>query len=139
MFDNDDPNQRQDLIRALKSIGLNAWEFNSGGGIMHVVVPLLDRICDPPVVQAQDPEIRSYLENGIKVWPHETCLYIATNSLRTTCEVGLMGNDGRTGNQVTSAEWEHVDSLGEVVSVFQRYWRERDTWLRKLISGELAV
>ena len=137
MFDNDDPDQREELIQALQAVGLEAGEWDSGGGITHVITPLLDPYSDPPTINAQDPALRSEFEGGLQVWPHEASLYIATNSLQTTCDIGLMGSDGRTGDQVATANWEHVDSLEEAVSLFQQLWDERDRWLRAFLVGEL--
>jgi len=41
MFENDNPNDREQLIEKLRAKGLPALEFDSGGGILHVIVPLL--------------------------------------------------------------------------------------------------
>ncbi len=137
MFDNDDPEQREELIQALQAAGLEAGEWDSGGGITHVIVPLLDPYSDPPTINAQDPSLRPGLEGGLRAWPHEASLYIATNSLQTTCDIGLMGSDGRTGDQVATANWEHVNSLEEAVSLFQQLWDERDRWLGAFLAGEI--
>lgn len=137
MFDNDAPLQRGNLIEALRATGLEAGEWDSGGGIMHVIVPLLNLYTDPPTICAQDPGLRSKLEVGLQAWLHSASLYIATNSLRTACEIGLVGDDGQTGAQVTTADWEHVDSLEEAVSLFQGYWDERDKWLEAFLRGDI--
>jgi hypothetical protein len=139
MFDNDDPIQRGHLIRALAAASLGAREFNSGGGIMHVAIAVLNTSVEPPIISAQDPNLRTRLQRTIKTWPHESTLYIATNSLRINCEIGLVGNDGRTGNQVASTEWKYVDSIEEAVSIFQQLWSERDKWLGDFIEGKLAM
>jgi hypothetical protein len=139
MYDNDDPVQRANLIKVIAAYGLDAWEFNSGGGIMHVVVTILDTSVEPPIISAQNPDLQGQLEEAVKTWSHEATLYIATNSLRTNCEIGLMGNDGRTGSQVASAEWEHVDSLDEAVFVFRKFWNERDRWLQDFVEGKLIL
>lgn len=139
MFDNDDPEQRTSLIQALQAVGLDAWELNSGGGVMHVIVTLLDGTVYPPVISAQDPGLRASLEDVVKTWPHDSTLYIATNSLQSECDIGLMGNDGRTDAQVAMSEWKHADSLEEAVSVFQQIWYERDQWLEALIAGQLTL
>ncbi len=41
MFENDNPNDREQLIEKLQAKGLAAFEFDSGSGILHVIVPLL--------------------------------------------------------------------------------------------------
>jgi hypothetical protein len=41
MFDNDNPNDREQLVEKLQAKGLPAFEFDSGGSILHVIVPLL--------------------------------------------------------------------------------------------------
>ena len=138
MLDNDDPVQRANLIKVLATNDLDTWEFNSGGGTMHVVVTMLDTSVEPPIISAQDPDLQDQLE-AVKTWSHEATLYIVTNSLRTNCEIGLIGNDDCTGNQVASSEWKHADSIEEAVKVFQRFWNERDKWLRDFIEGKLAV
>ena len=139
MLNNDDPIHRANLIASLSASGLHAWSLNSGGGVMHVVVTLLNMSVKPPVISAQDPTLQARFEQNVNVWLHETMFYIATNSLRTTCEIGLMGQDGRTGSQVASAEWHHVNSLEEALSVFWRLWNERDKWLYDFIEGVLVV
>ena len=137
MFENDDPLQRQRLIAVLLSSGLDAFEINSGGDVMHVVVPLLEGSPDSPKIRAQDPKIQADLQARIRVWPCVATLYIATNSLRTDCEIGLMGNYGTTGSQVTSTEWEPAASIEEALDIFQLRWNERDNWLKAFAQGDL--
>lgn len=139
MFDNDDPEQRASLIQALHSVGLDAWDLNSGGGVMHVIVTLLDGTVDPPVISAQAPKLRADLENALRTWPCDSALYIATNSLQSECDIGLMGTDGRTDAQVATSEWKHTDSLEEAVRAFQQLWAKRDSWLKKFIEGKLEA
>ena len=62
IFDNDDPLQREGLIQALRSADLDASKYESGGGITHVVVPLIDPFSNPPQVSATDPELRAEIE-----------------------------------------------------------------------------
>lgn len=138
MFENDDPAQRSKLIDTLNESGLDAWEFNSGGGIMHVIVTLLDFTVDPPIITAHDPELKTQLQKAVSNWP-EAYLYIATNSLNTDCEIGLMGADGATGGQIEAGNWLPVDSLENAVLKFQGYWHERDKWLRGLLTSEYAI
>jgi hypothetical protein len=71
-------------------------------------------------------------------WP-EAYLYIATKSLLTGCEIGLMGADGATGAQLITGDAMPVDSLQAAVAKFQQYWNERDTWLQRMLMGELAT
>jgi hypothetical protein len=139
MFENDDPRQRGDLIAALTEKGMNAWELNSGGGTMHVIVTLLDYTVDPPINTAQDQALRSELQVAVEAWPFAASLYIATNSLQTECEIGLMGVDGRTDAQVATEDWNPISSLEEAVNAFQRYWYSRDDWLRTYRNVKLLV
>lgn len=139
MFENDDPTQRENLIKALTSLGMDAWELNSGGGTMHVIVTLFDYTVYPPVNAARNPTLRSELQEATSAWPAESYLYLATNSLQTECEIGLMGVDGRTGAQVSLEEWKPVSSIEEAIDAIQQLWNERDTWLRRYLSGELVA
>lgn len=138
MFENDDSTQRAELIQALQAVGLDAWELNSGGGTMHVIVTLLDCTVEPPVIAANDARLSSDLHKATTQWP-EAYLYIATNSLETDCEIGLMGADGKSGAQLITEEWTPVDSLRGAVSKFQQCWSKRDEWLRRALVGELAT
>lgn len=138
MFENDDPTQRANLITALMERGLDAWELNSGGGTMHVIVTLLDYTVDPPINAAQDEVLHSELQKAAETWPYAANLYIATNSLQTDCEIGLLGVDGRTDAQATTEKWEPVGTLEEAVDAFQRYWNDRDSWLRTYWDGNLS-
>ena len=139
MFDNGDPGHRKALIRTLQGRGLDAIEYSSGGGIMHVMVPLLDACTDPPTVTASDPSLRIELESGLQIWPHKALLCIATGSAYELCEVGLFGYNGQTGDQVELTKWEKTSSIEEAETVFQRFWDERDRWLRSFLAGELDV
>jgi len=105
---------------------------------MHVIVTLLDGTVDPPTISAQDSKLCADLENALKAWHCDSTLYIATNSLQSECDVGIMGNDGRTDTQV-AAEWKHADSLEEAVLAFQQLWAKRDSWLKKFIEGKLEA
>jgi hypothetical protein len=138
VFENDDPVQREMLISALTEKGLDAWDLNSGGGTMHVIATLLDYTVDPPINTAQDQALRSELQKAAESWSYSANLYIATNSLQTECEIGLMGVDGRTDGQVATEEWEPVGFLEEAVDAFQRHWNNRDIWLRKYRDGKLS-
>ena len=139
MFENDDPAQRKNLITALTEKGLDALELNSGGGTMHVIIQLFDYWVDPPVNAAEDLALRLDLKNAAKNWPYAGYLYIATNNDQTDCEVGLMGVDGKTDAQVSMEEWAPVGSLEEAVETIQRYWSERDKWIRAFLVGELVT
>jgi hypothetical protein len=106
---------------------------------MHVIVTLLDYSVDPPINTAEDSTLRSDIEKAAKDWPYDANLYVATNSFQTDCDIGLMGIDGRTEAQVSLEEWKPVSSLEEAVETIQRYWNERDRWLRALLANELAM
>ncbi len=106
---------------------------------MHVIVTLVDFSIDPPINTAEDSALRSELQNAAMGYPYAGYLYIATNSLQTDCEVGLMGVDGKTDAQVSLEEWKPVGSLEEAVETIQRFWEERDEWIRAFLQGELVT
>lgn len=139
MFENDDRAQRKRLIKALVKDGLDAWELNSGGDTMHVIVTLFDFTVDPPVNTATDATLRAKLENAVKGWISDGYLYIATNSLQSDCEIGLMGIDGTTDAQVSLETWRPIDSLEEAVKTIQQHWNDRDKHIRAYLEGELVA
>ena len=139
MFDNDNPAHRNALIQALQSSGLEAAEYTSGGGIMHVIVTLLDSYTDPPTINTTDRNLGMELESRLASWSHEAFLCIATGSANEPCEVGLFGYNGQTGGQVELPEWEEANSLQEAEALFWQFWNERDRWLELLLAGKLDV
>lgn len=139
MFENDDPKQRKQLIKALKKNGLDAWELNSGGGTMHVIVTLFDFSVNPLVNSATDATLFSKLESTSKEWTSDGYLYIATNSLQSDCEIGLMGWDGRTDAQVSLEAWKPIESLEEAVQTIQQHWNDRDKYIQAYLAGELVA
>src|SRR6266511_4895498 len=62
MFENDKPRDRAQLIEKLQAKGLPAFEFDSGGGIFHVIVPLLQSSERGLEIHAQYSELRIELE-----------------------------------------------------------------------------
>ena len=58
MFENHNPNDRELLIEKLRAKGLPASEFDSGGGILHVIVPLLRSSERGLEIHTQDSELR---------------------------------------------------------------------------------
>lgn len=136
MFENDNPEDRKELIKRLIAKGLPAFEFDSGGGITHIVVPLLQS--DGPIIEVNAesaglvPEINAYLINN----PYNPHLFIATNSLRTSCEIGLMGEDA-AGNFISTNDWEFAPEIEKAELIFERFWKDRDVWLKKWIAGQI--
>lgn len=137
-FENDDPSHRKALIQVLDSAGLNALEFNSGGGIMHVLVPLIDPYSDSEISSAENPEIAQKIITYQKKCKEEVSLYIATGSAASSCDIGFIGDDGY-GNQVDSPVWDHAETLDDAVNIFLKLWQERDHWLQEFIEGKLSL
>jgi len=112
-IDNDEPAHRQALIEALRAEGMDAYEYHSGGGCMHVCVDLVN-------------------EDG-----GEDLLQIATGSVASPCDVSLMGwNDN--GN-VQSPYFMRTPTLPDAVTTFRRYWAERKFWITRFKTGELDI
>jgi len=133
MFENDNPEDREKLVEELVRHDLNAYEWNSGGEIYHVIVPLINPYDNPISIHAQDKNLVEDIQANIAEWPDETYLYISTNSLQSDCEIGLMGQSGKNGNPVSSPDWNFINSLDEAVKEFQNIWDDRDEWIRKLL------
>ena len=136
MLDNDNPDHRAELVKRLNAKGLPAFEWESGGGIVHVVVPLLQEGETRYEINAESTELISDLQKALKHNPYNPHLYIATNSLQTSCEIGLMGEDAY-GNFVSSKNWDRVIEFEAAEKSFYSLWKNRDNWLRKWVSGEL--
>jgi len=112
-IDNDEPAHRAALIEALRAEGMEAYEYHSGGGVMHVVVDLVN-------------------EEG-----NENLLQIATGSVASLCDVGLMGwNDN--GN-VQSPDFTHTPTVRDTVKAFKNYHADGEAWIRRFHSSELDV
>jgi hypothetical protein len=137
MFDNDDPGDRELLISLLQKNGLAAFEWESGGGVCHVSVPLIqiDNTCN--VINAVNANLVYEVQAALLENLNDPHLLISTNSLRTSCEVGLMGEDLQ-GNFIASEEWEHAPSADIVLSMFLVFWNQRDNWIRKWLQGNLG-
>ena len=69
MFENDNSNDREQLIEKLRAKGLPASEFDSGGGILHVIVPLLRSSERGLEIHTQDSELRIELERALEYNP----------------------------------------------------------------------
>ena len=133
MFENDNPEDREKLVEELIRHDLNAYEWNSGGGIYHVIVPIINTYNDSNLIHAQDKNLIENMQANIADWPDETYLYISTNSLQSDCEIGLMGQSGKNGNPVSSPDWKFITSLDEAAKEFQCIWEDRDEWIKKLL------
>ena len=112
-IDNDDPEHRRMLIAALREEGLDAYEYHSGGGLMHVVVDLVN---DAP--------------------EGEDLLQIATGSVASPCDVGLIGW-GPDGN-VWTPEFVRTPPLADAVAAFRRFYAERTRWITAFREGWLG-
>lgn len=110
MFDNDDPQHRQQLISLLQEKGINAFELNSGGWTMHVAVALIDSYSEPPVIEAQDPDTRKKVADRLAMLTEAVDFYLVTGSAASNCDIGFIGEDG-SGNQISFPSWEHADAL----------------------------
>jgi hypothetical protein len=112
-LDSDREDHRRALIRALAEEGLDPYEYHSGGGLMHVVVDLVNE------------------EGG------EDLLQIATGSVASPCDVGLMGWN-ENGN-VQDESYTRTPMLGDAVAAFKRYWSEKEVWVTRFRAGELNL
>ena len=136
IFDNDDPTQRQALIEALAAKGLEASDYNSGGGIMHVLIPLVDPYSEPSLVAAESPEVEQKVRSYFEKCPEAASLYIVTGSAMSNCDIGFIGDNGK-GGQIETPKWEHADIIVEAVVIFMKLWSQRDQWLNAFIRGDL--
>jgi hypothetical protein len=137
MFDNDNLADRELLIRLLQENGLSAFEWESGSGIFHVCVPLIQVDSPRNVINAEDAGLVSTVQAALQGNPNDPHLLISTNSLRTTCEAGLMGEDLQ-GKFIASEDWEHAPSSAMALSIFLNFWNHRDDWIRKWLQGNLG-
>ena len=136
MFENDNPNDRAQLIEKLQAKGLPAFEFDSGSGILHVIVPLLQSSERGLELHAQNSELRLELERALEYNPYRPHLFIATNNLRTSCEIGLMGEDAY-GEVISAYDWELIPDVELAAAIFEGFWNKRDEWLQKWMAGDL--
>ena len=136
MFQNDNPNDREQLIEKLQAKGLPALEFDSGSGILHVIVPLLRSGERGLEIHAQDSELRIELERTLEYNPYHPHLFIATNNLRTPCEIGLLGEDAY-GEVISTYDWELIRDVELATAIFEGFWNKRDEWLQKWMAGAL--
>jgi hypothetical protein len=136
MFENDNPNDREQLIEKLQAKGLPASEFDSGGSILHVIVPLLQSSEQGLEIHTQDSELRIELERALEYNPYHPRLFIATNSSRTSCEIGLMGEDAY-GEVISTYDWELIPNVKLAAAIFEGFWNKRDEWLQKWMAGDL--
>lgn len=113
-MDNDRPEDRRALIEELGGRGIKAYEWTSGGGIMHVAAPLH--------------------EEG-----EENIFQVATGSAETDCEVFLMGWRGGGGVETPPSEWIHPGTIGEAADAFESFFTRRGEMLERYRSGDLDV
>jgi hypothetical protein len=125
------------LIRLLAENGLTAFEWESGGGARHISVALIHVSRPKNIINAEDANLVSDVQITLQDNPNDPHLLISTNSLRTSCEVGLMGKDLQ-GNFIASEDWEHESSLASVLTLFLNFWNQRDNWIRKWLQGKLV-
>ena len=118
MFENHNPNDREQLIEKLRAKGLPASEFDSGGGILQVIVPILRSSERGLEIHAQDSELRLELERALEYNPYHPHLFIATNNLRTSCEIGLMGEDAY-GEVISTYDWEFIPDVELAAAIFE--------------------
>jgi hypothetical protein len=136
MFENDNPNDREQLIEKLQAKGLPAFEFDSGGGILHVIVPLLRSSEQGLEIHAQNSELHLELERALEYNPYYPHLFIATNCSRASCEIGLMGEHAY-GEVISTYDWELIPDVELAAAIFEGFWNKRDEWLQKWMAGAL--
>ncbi len=135
MFENDNQHDRQQLIESLHKEGVPAREFNSGGGIMQVIIPIIDTNSEPSIINSNDPNLRNKVEEYISKSKEIVELFISTNSLFSECEIGIYGTEGLSGAQVSN-DWKSVSSLDEAVELILSFWSQRDIFLENYITGK---
>jgi hypothetical protein len=136
MFENNNPKDRAQLIEKLQAKGLPACELDAGGGIFHVIVPLLRSSEQGLEIHTQDSELRIELERALEYNPYHPHLFIATNDLRTSSEIGLMGEDAY-GEVISTYDWEFIPDVELAAAIFEGFWDKRDEWLQKWMAGAL--
>jgi hypothetical protein len=136
MFENNNPEDRAKLIEKLQAKGLLASEFDSGSGMIHVIVPLLRSSEHGLEIHAQDSELRTEFELALQYNPYHPHLFIATNSLQTSCEIGLMGEDAY-GEIISTYDWESIPDLEQAAAIFTGFWKNRDEWIKMWMDGKL--
>ncbi len=112
-MDNDQPEHRAALVAALRQEELDAYEYHSGGGLMHVVVDLLRDDTSDDLLQ------------------------IATGSVASPCDVSLMG--WRNGGHVQDDDRTRTPTLQDAVHAFRGYMAEKESWVGMFLSGALDV
>jgi hypothetical protein len=137
MFDNDEPEDREQLVQSLALRGLYATEYASNGRTRRVMVPLVDTRKDPPLINAEKPEVAERVQAFIASSAGPANLYLVTGSTSTNCDIGFIGEDGR-GGKVEFTTWEHAGTLEEAVHIFLRLWKRRDVVLQALVDGKLS-
>lgn len=131
-FQNEKLSHRAHLLELLKRSGFPAQELNSGGGTMHVVVPLFDACYqDKVIIEAQADHLKSKLSEIAQTLRWEAYLYIATNSGDRGSEIGLIGNEAESPDMLRTG------TFTETVATFANFWKDRDFWLQEYIAGRL--
>jgi hypothetical protein len=108
-----------------------------GGDITHVIVPLLQEGEEGYEINAENGDLALDLHAALEYGARNPHLFIATNSLETSCEIGLIGEDVY-GAVVGSEHWEHAAGVEDAIGLFENFWQNGDEWLRKWVEGELA-
>lgn len=114
LISNDEPAHRQLLIDALKAEGMDAYEYHSGGGCMHVCVDLINETGEAGA---------------------ENLLQIASGSVDSSCDVCLMGWN-ESGN-VQNGNLIRALTFKDAMNAFKKYWSEQDVWIKLFEQGNL--
>lgn len=109
---NDDAGDRKALIEALNALGIPAYEYHSGGGIMHVTADIVDDAATDDLLQ------------------------VATGSSDTDCDVGLMG--WLNGESWEAPDWTAVHSMQEAIERFAELWADREQLAASFRDGTLG-
>lgn len=112
-MNNDSMGDRRKLIEELQRRGIEAYEYTSGGGIMHVAADLH--------------------KDG------DDLLQVATGSAETDCEVVLLGwrGDYQVGN--SPQDWYYPATVEEAATSFEDLRARRDELIDHFRAGELNV
>jgi hypothetical protein len=133
---NESRSQREALKEALSGANLVPTEYRDRAGKSYVVLPLLDTSVDPMIVAAEDPELRAYFRNSAKTWPEPARLYICSGSSQAPWQVGVIGHDGRSGEDYTPDEWKQAETVEQAVEEFRGLWENRDALLNAFVGDQ---
>jgi hypothetical protein len=127
--------RREELIQALETSGLKAFESLDEDGTRSVGLSILDARYTPAVVAAQDPELKSYITNVVDEWSTETYLQIVVKEADGSYIVGVVGQKGDGGKIYELGEWQRAATIEQTVLIVQSLWAGRDVLLNEFVGS----